>query len=424
ARKHSKRFVNINVGISPFVPKAHTPFQWYGQRPFDELRKKKGYVRERLNRKGFHAKGHDVDMSLLEAAFSRGDANLSLLVEKAWSLGCRLDGWSETFDFARWREAMEKTGVDAAAYAQRTFERIENLPWDAIDTGVRKDYLWKEYEKALAAEITSNCRKLCRNCGLECPAGNAKSGKSEFGETRDRFVSDFPELPASQLSRFRPVRIRVEFSKTGVMRYLSHLELVAVFHRAMRRAGVPLEYTQGFHPAPKMSFGPPLGVGIAGASEYFDMEVLPPFDLVRNRTTLNSILPEGISIKDMAAVPAGTESLNSFVSRYEYLVKSEDTAPVHAFMAQEELLAIREKADVNVRSMVEEARILDKDTVRLVLIDQGNIKVRLSEILPLIFDMPLEELDVTRTALYGWNGSWVKPLTSNKLYMVASARNE
>lgn len=416
AKQYVKKFVHITVGVSPFVPKAHTPFQWYGQNPPDELQRKKDFVRERLKRRGVNIKGHDVDMSLLEAAFARGDQTLSLLVEKAWSLGCRLDGWTEMFDSGRWKKAMESTGIDAAAYAQRVYQQHDTLPWDHIDTGVEKEFLWKEFEKALSADFTSDCRKHCHNCGLQCD----EKFRSRESANRDNAsgVSYPLSFSPSLLPRFKSVRIRVEFSKTGILRHLSHLEIMTAFHRAMRRAGVALEYTQGFHPTPKMAFGPPLGVGVAGLQEYFDMEVLPPFDLEKNRETLNSMLPDGISITAMSAISGNTESLSSFISRYEYRITGGDISQIHTFLSKEEILINRVKYDINVRSMVEDALIIDSDTVQLVLVDQGDIKVRLGEILPLIFSEPMERLDITRTSLFGWKGSWVKPFNTYKIPLV------
>ncbi|MFZ5908244.1 MAG: TIGR03960 family B12-binding radical SAM protein [Nitrospirota bacterium] len=413
ARQYVKKFVHITVGISPFVPKAHTPFQWYGQNAPDELQRKKDFLRERLIRRGITVKGHDVAMSLLEAAFSRGDRNLSVLIEKAWSLGCRLDGWSETFDPGRWKQAMDAAGIDAAAYAHKVYGQHEGLPWDHIHTGVAKEFLWKEFEKALSADLTGDCRKNCHNCGLSCLEHNKAAGS--IGEIRP----EFPNFSSCHLPRFKPVRIRAEFSKTGVLRYLSHLELMTALHRAMRRAGIALEYSQGFHPAPKIAFGPPLGVGVAGLREYFDMEVLPPFDLEGNREALNRVLPEGMSIAAMSAVSGDRESLSSFISRYEYQVKGGDVSQLHAFLPRKELLVQREKYSINIRDMVEEALISEDNAVLLTLVDKGNVKVRLGEILPLIFSVPLERLDITRTALFGWQGGgWVTPLKTCKIPLV------
>ena len=93
---------------------------------------------------------------------------LAPLIEKAWSMGCRLDAWGETFDFQKWTQAMEETGINAAAYAEKTYRTDERLPWDIIDTGVSKDFLCKEYQRAITGEKTPDCRKVCHACGLKC----------------------------------------------------------------------------------------------------------------------------------------------------------------------------------------------------------------------------------------------------------------
>jgi radical SAM-linked protein len=411
ARQYTKRGVNISIGISPFIPKAHTPFQWFGQQAPEELRRKKKTIRNALMRREFHHKGHNVDMSILEAAFARGDEKAALLLEKAWSLGCRLDGWTEVFDYKKWTSAMDASGVDALSLARKTYEYNDSLPWERVDVGVTKTYLWKEYQKALSEETTPDCRGICHACGLGCTeakqeqdgAGTPPSGDSR---TYDLLCAH----PSFSLSRFKPVRIRVEFSKTGRLRFLSHLELLVLLLRAMRRAEIPIEYSKGFHPSPNISFGPPLSVGVAGLSEYFDLEVRPPFDLVLNMRKLNELLPDGVFIKDMRAVSAKDESLNSFIRRYEYEVKGGDLSNIAWFLSEKEIVVQREKSSINIRSMVEEAKQTDEDTMQLLLIDQGEIKVRLGELLPVICNKPANTLDITRTALYGWRGGWVRPI--------------
>ena len=424
AKQYTKRFVNINIGISPFVPKPHTPFQWYGQSSSTELKRKKRYIKDILTKKGLKIKGHDVDMSLLEAAFARGDERLAPLIEKAWSLGCRLDAWSEAFDFEKWETAMNLTGIDVTDFAKKTFENSDFLPWEKIDIGTTKEFLWKEYQKALSGDITTDCRKVCHDCGLGCHKDTEK-GRNGEGEKIRKFEDVIlspnlrvPVSPLHSLNRFKPVKIRVEFSKTGRLRYLSHLELVNTIHRAIRRAGFPLEYSMGFHPSPKISFGPPLGVGIAGLSEYFDMEIFPPFDLGINRKKINNMLPEGICVKDISVVPAKAESLSSFITRYEYEIRGGDSSNIYRFLSEKEINFKREKYFINLRDMVEEARQIDEETTKIIVVDQGDIKVRLGELLPEIFNVPVESLDVTRVALYGWDGGWVSPINNCKMQII------
>jgi radical SAM family uncharacterized protein/radical SAM-linked protein len=408
AKQYTKRFVNINIGISPFVPKPHTPFQWYGQSSSAELKRKKHYIKDVLTKKGLKIKGHDVEMSLLEAAFARGDERLAPLIERAWSLGCRLDAWSEAFDFKKWETAMNLTGIDVTDFAKKTFENSDFLPWEKIDIGITKEFLWKEYQKALSGNITTDCRKVCNDCGLGCKT--VISSQQSAVSSQQQKLKELTTIDYRQNKRFKPVRIRGEFSKTGRLRYLSHLELINVIHRAIRRAGFPLEYSMGFHPFPKISFCPPLGVGIAGLSEYFDMEIIPPFDLVINKKKINNILPEGICVKDMSVVSAKAESLCSFITRYEYEIRGGDSFNVYRFLSEKEINFKRGQYFINLRDMVEEARQIDEDTTKIIVVDQGDTKVRLGELLPEIFNAPLESLDITRVALYGWDGSWVRPL--------------
>lgn len=407
AKQYTGRFVNIKIGVSPFVPKPHTPFQWYGQSSSDELKRKKDYIKNTLTKRGFKIKGHDVEMSLLEATFSRGDERLAPLIEKAWSLGCRLDGWSEVFDFEKWKMAMDFTGINVEDFAKKTYEKSDILPWDKIDIGVTKEFLWKEYQKAFSGEITPDCRKTCHNCGLGCKTSVISHPALSFWQPQG--------LPLHATRRFKPVKIRVEFSKTGRLKYLSHLELVTVLHRAIRKAGFPLEYSTGFHPSPKISFGPPLGVGIAGLSEYFDMEIAPPFDLITNRIKLNTMLPEGVCVKETSVIPVKVESLSSFITRYEYEIKGGDQSGIHRFLSEKEMNIQRGKYVINLRAMIEEARLTDKDTINLIVVDQGETKVRLGELLPVLFNTPLERLDIKRVALYGWDGGWVMPLKKCKM---------
>ena len=430
AKKHTGRYVNINMGISPFVPKPHTPFQWCGQGDMDEIKRKMNFLKDIFYKKGLKFKGHREDMSLLEAVFARGDERLSDVIEKAWSLGCRLDAWTESFDFNKWVEALEVTGIDASAYAKKTYDKDAALAWDFIDTGIKKEYLYVEHQQAISAQITPDCRKACHACGLKC-----KEVKSEESETLSLSLRGKAEAIAKDEilrsaqndkerrawnDRSEVLRVRVEFSKTGRLRYLSHLETVTAILRALRRADIPLVYSKGFHPAPLVSFGPALGVGIAGIKEYFDMEIMPAFDINYLIPKVNSVLPEGLELKDIASISAKEPSLSSFISRYEYVIGCPDSSVINQFLEKSDVIAEREKGAVNIRSMLEEAVSLDKKTVRLILVDLENKKIRLSELLPEIFYVPYEELDITRLSMYGRKGGWVTPLERSMLCLMKS----
>lgn len=414
AKRYSRRYVNVNVGVSPFVPKPHTPMQWCGQESLESIRAKMDYLRRGLSKKGMNFKGHNTEMSLLEAVFSRGDGRLSNLIEKAWSMGCRLDAWSESFDFDKWLNAAEETGTDIYAYAGRSFGKEDHLPWDGIDMGVRKEYLWREYGKALSCEMTADCRRGCSGCGLGCRPEGAElqvCPESDFNSERP------DERIGLSLQRkyFKPLRVRFQFSKTGNLRYLSHREVITAVIRAARRADMPLTYSQGFHPSPRLSFGPPLSVGVEGLREYFDMELGFDRDITDIVERLNRELPEGLMIGGTSLVSDAEPSLQNFVSRYEYEIICPGTEALERFLGLKSLMTERrgrgEDTVVDLRAMVEEVEITDGHAVRIIVKDVGEGKVRLGELVSAMFGSPAEDLSITRMAMYGWNNGWVEPMT-------------
>lgn len=167
-REHAKnkaRGLRINVGISIFVPKAQTPFQWLGQISAEEAQRRKELLMDSLKIKNVTYSIHDYRTSMLEAVLARGDRRLSAVLERAWQLGCRLDGWDENFDYDAWMQAFSDCGVDPAFYANRALEREEILPWDHISSGVTKAYLYSELEQARRGIATPDCKAGCRGCG-------------------------------------------------------------------------------------------------------------------------------------------------------------------------------------------------------------------------------------------------------------------
>ena len=163
--KNKARGLRINVGISIFVPKAQTPFQWLGQISAEEAQRRKELLMDSLNIKNVTYSIHDYRTSMLEAVLARGDRRLSAVLERAWKLGCRLDGWDENFDYAAWMQAFSDCGVDPAFYANRELEREETLPWDHISSGVTKAYLYSELDQARRGIATPDCKAGCRGCG-------------------------------------------------------------------------------------------------------------------------------------------------------------------------------------------------------------------------------------------------------------------
>lgn len=163
--------VQVNVAVSSLVPKPHTPFQWFGQNTREELKRKQEYIRSLVKARGLSVSFHDVETSFLEAVLSRGDRRLCAAIEQAWKLGCRFDSWEDRLELGLWYRAFEATGIDPTWYANRDFGFDEVLPWDHIRPGVTKKYLKREWDRAMEAAGTVDCRTGdCEGCGV-CTGG-------------------------------------------------------------------------------------------------------------------------------------------------------------------------------------------------------------------------------------------------------------
>ena len=161
------RKININISVSAFVPKSHTPFQWEAQEARESLSKKIGYLKDRLNWRNISFSYPDINHSYLEAVFARGDRRLGEVLERAHYLGCKFDAWGEQFKFEAWQQAFVDSGLSMEFYVNRVREEDEILPWEHISCGVKKEYLLKEKEKALKGETTPDCRfDSCTSCGV------------------------------------------------------------------------------------------------------------------------------------------------------------------------------------------------------------------------------------------------------------------
>lgn len=159
--------LRVVCSASVFVPKPFTPFQWEPQDTQEMVREKQSHLREKLHIKGVTFNYHESDLSYLEACFARGDRRMGQVLLRAYQKGCMLDGWTELFKYDMWREAFSELGIDPAFYAYRRREKDEIMPWDVIDCGVTKEFLWREKEKAEKAQTTKDCRKGCNGCGLQ-----------------------------------------------------------------------------------------------------------------------------------------------------------------------------------------------------------------------------------------------------------------
>lgn len=320
ARRARKK---LSVSLSTFVPKPHTPFQWATQLSLDETHKRLGWLRRYLRRKGIQVKWQDPRLSLLEGAFSRGDRRLSRVLLRAHALGCRFDGWGDHFQFEHWQRAFDDCEIPLEAYVNRARSPDEALPWSHIDVGVSQEYLREEYQRAMAGQRTADCRdEECQGCAV-CDFERL----SVVLAKRSQEALPFPGMKAFQgvyhRSRGRDVhrKFRVQYAKKGSARFLSHLELNTIIIRALRRAEIPLRFSEGYHPMPRIDFGPALPVGVESLAEFFDFDSFGYLDASEVREKLQASCPKDIVPISCQEIPYDTPSLFKESARIHYRIE-------------------------------------------------------------------------------------------------------
>lgn len=396
-----RRKNKINVSVGTFIPKPHTPFQWAPQISLSESKDRIGWLRSNLKMSGINFKWQTPEISLLEGLWARGDRQLSHLLVAAHKKGCKLDGWSDHFKYRLWQEAVDDEGVDIGFYTGRSRNTDEPLPWDHIDVGIEKDYLIEEWEKATRGELTPDCRTgNCNACGvcdfnvIEPKIFEMPAEKGAFDIGGGLLASDNikPVIKGALLKT-----LKVSFSKIDQAKYFGHLEFVNIILRALRRAGVPIKFSEGFHPKPKISFEDTLPIGLESLNEYFYLivpENLKPQSIIER---LNKHLPEGITVNDCHVVSAKPVQNNK---KYNYIVtiKEEffDNKDLDFFLQSPEFIISRidrkgRLKKINLKDMVLKIELLNPYKLQMTLKSESGRTVRPLEVIKGIFGLTDEK---------------------------------
>ncbi|WP_289019154.1 TIGR03960 family B12-binding radical SAM protein [Desulfobacter postgatei] len=302
ASKYTKGKQMINVSVTCFIPKAHTPFQRHAQMTLGQTREKLQYLKDNLRHPKVNMKWQDPKMSLLEGVWARGDRALSPLLVKAFELGCRLDGWSDHFNFSLWEQAFEATDIDPAFYTSRQRTPGELLPWDHIDSGIKKAFLESELKKAEQMALTPDCREnACTGCGI-CNFKTIAPVVQKNNAAQDALSDKSPDKRIGGQPARLPddafIKYELKFSKLEDARFFGHLEMATIFERAVKRTGFAVKYSKGFNPSMRISFATALPLGMESEEEtlYIYLEKgLKPHRII---SVLNTQLPRGIEITD------------------------------------------------------------------------------------------------------------------------------
>jgi radical SAM family uncharacterized protein/radical SAM-linked protein len=334
---------DVNVSVSTFVPKPHTPFQWDAQLDLEQTIERQKYLRNGLQKKKLRMKWHEASLSILEGVFARGDRRLGKVIQRAVELGCRFDGWREQFNFELWQQALTECGLDPLFYLRQR-EEDETLPWDHIDCGIPKEFFIDERHKALELQYTPDCRTgKCSQCGV-----------CDFDQLKMRYADATPQLetpePTAKQGEER-YKLRLQLHKTGNARFVSHLEFMTVFQRALKRIAIPLRFSLGYHPHPRLSFPDALPTGVQSRTEIVDIELFSPYDAELAKQQLHQELPDGFDVGEVKAVHWRTPSPGASILSSDYLVPLTDQdrealqLKIDQFLAAQRVEHLRHKGE-------------------------------------------------------------------------------
>jgi radical SAM family uncharacterized protein/radical SAM-linked protein len=388
---------NLNVSISTFVPKAHTPFMWTTQISLEESKRRIRRIQEGLGRGPgsgrIRVKWNQPELSWLEGIFSRGDRRLACSVLQAWTLGARFDAWGEHFKKEIWDAALVHCGLDADAYLHRERDVRDVLPWDHVRSGVSKAFLKKEWLKAGHAALTPDCRRGCLECGV-CDHQNIDPVLHPCPDIRPSQTSDDPVRSLPESVR----RYRITYRKRGRARHLSHLELARVLVRAFRRAGLKLAYSKGYHPMPKVSFFTALPVGTESMSELMEVELHHVLEVVAAKEKINSELPEGVDVTEVERIPHGEKRVCIRESHFTVTLDGGiwDGDRMTQFL-QSSCFPIPKSGkkgdyEIDARSLVSDMAIVSPDKVRLSIKEREGPKLKPVDIVKSVFELKDEDV--------------------------------
>jgi radical SAM-linked protein len=347
ANYHPARAVGITVSVSSHVPKPHTPFQWCAIDTVDEIERKQDMLHHLARRYRLEFRRHDSRVSFLECILGRGDRRVADLIETAWRAGARFDSWGDQFRWKIWVDAMERHPEIPYDLFLGTLPTDARLPWDHLDMQLTDRFLVTEYRRSMKGKLSPPCGKpvgaqvhhsnlaeheedrrilVCYHCGVECDMTAMREERGEFLEKLGALQPSPSPLPSSEPALpnptpHRPEKYRIVYAKTGVAALTGHLDLVRVVPRVLRRAGLRVRYSEGFHPKPVMEFAPPLPLGVAGLGEVVDLALDEPVDPGEFLARLRRNAPAGLVFRTVSRVPEGARKLSRVLTGAEYLVR-------------------------------------------------------------------------------------------------------
>ena len=385
----------INVSVATFIPKPHTPFQWEPQLRPDEAISKINWLREHLKISGVQVKWQDPRVSEIEGVFARGDRRLNSVLVQAWKRGCRFDGWTDYFDYDRWISVFTESGIAPFGFTRGPSEIGGSLPWDHIKIGVEPDFLIEERRRAIEGKITVDCRTgSCSSCGV-----------CDFDRIRPISFHKHQMEPVAQPTteetqpKDNPTTYVVNFKKMGKARFLGHLEMMKVFTRSLRRAQVPLKYSNGFHPMPKVSFADTLPMGMQSENEHMRVILTQEMEAATILERLQPHLPKGI---ELTGCYRHDKKRQIYQTQLQfYLVELKDgffNRNDLEWFVNQQFVNIKRKNKkgksvvVDLKKAVDDIEFIDKRHIRMSLGRDNNMLIRPAQVLNSVFNLTEQQI--------------------------------
>lgn len=407
--------LTLHVSISNFVPQPFTPFQWERMDTTESLDEKAQVLKESLKAEKVKYNYHDKYTSFLEGIFARGDRKLCKVIHKAFEVGCRFDGWSEYFNLNKWMDVFRECSINPKFYTSAK-EEGEVLPWDHLSPGVSKKFLLKEREKSLAGKTSPMCAASCTRCGVCEPPDVLTVSVKPY------FPSEVKKPEKNDLTK-KAMKVRICLSKDGRMKWISHLDAQRTLMLSLRRAKIPLSYTEGFHPRPRISFAMPLPLGYTSSSEWVEAILSKKEKPEKIKERLNKSLPCDFQVIEVKEVPVDEKSLMSNVIMARYTIfaplnlagkMDKIRQKMEDFLRSNEILVEKKGKIINVRKYLEDLRIKEiQGNVVIeidVIVDAGGT-VRAEVILERVLGEPadIDFLYHRSALLIKKGGCWAQP---------------
>lgn len=404
-----KHDLKLNCTLSIFVPKPFTPFQWCGQDSLETISQKIAYIREKSKSlKGIRLKIHEKYISEIEAVLTRGDAKLCKYIYELYKQGCYLDTWDENFDKNKWYETARMSGFEVGELAQKTFDLNEELPWDFINVGIKKDWFVNEYKKAMQSQNSVPCESKCSNCGICAEYKVAKHIDKPYTPKC---------LPIIENSNQTIHKYRAQITKKGYLKFLSHLDWQNTLVKALFRSELPVVFTEGFNPIPKISLGAALPIFIESETEFIDFEIRGTYATEDIKQILNKSLDKNAQIINIYEIDKSTPSLDITTqwAKYEItpLEKSISNLEILGYikdkLTSEDEIFLKKKTKkgidklINIKNSVKDVQL--KDNKLYVTLKTGQNQeippLRADDLVKIFY--PEMKFNITRKALFDEN---------------------